>query len=31
MIAIGSLALSFLIPKDPKIGFETTLVKNKKV
>lgn len=31
MIAIGSLALSFLIPKDPKIGFETTLAKNKKI
>ncbi|BFU77560.1 MFS transporter [Arcobacter sp. 15-2] len=31
MIAIGSLALSFLIPKNPKIGFETTLAKNKKI
>ena len=29
MIAVGSLALSFLIPKEPKQGYETTLVKTK--
>ena len=29
MIAVGSLALSFLIPKEPVQGYETTLVKKK--
>jgi len=29
MIAVGSLALSFLIPKEPTQGYETTLVKKK--